>query len=47
LWWWLSKEKPRRSGANLVKFQLWFDVLAISNGPKDALKKLLNFYKPL
>jgi hypothetical protein len=32
---------------NEPEFQLWFDVLAISNGPKDALKKLLNFYKPL
>jgi hypothetical protein len=31
---------------NEPELQLWFDVLAISNGPKDALKKLLNFSKP-
>jgi hypothetical protein len=32
---------------NEPELQLWFDVLAISNGPKDAIKRLLNFSKPL
>lgn len=29
------------------ELQLWNDVLATSAGPKDALKKLLNFYESI